>query len=757
MNNYNSLDLSEIKKEIAGYSAIFESSRYILDETVDYNPLIIKRNILETNEALKLLIDDKYLSFDGILNPKEILDKAGKNITLNGNELYQILVLLNHSERIKKFFNNVEDDISLKDYSSSLMLNKNIVNEIEKAIDTAGNIKDDASIALKEITNKLIKNENDLMEKANRFIRTNTSSLQETSIYTRNNRVTFLIKNVDKNKFGGYSYGPSSSGSAQYVEPKLFIELNNEKERLENQRLEEIERIFSRLTYLVSTFSDELTNNFETMVKLNVIFSKANYGFKRNGKLASIGEYLDLKYICHPLINSNSVVSNNYSLKEPYKGIVISGSNTGGKTVSLKLIGLSIILTYLGIPLLCEKAIIPLFDNVYVDIDDNQSIASSLSTFSAHISNINFILMNANEKSLILIDELISGTDPKEAQAISISILERILNIGSSFVITTHFDDIKNFAYDNPNILLSSVGFDLKNLKPTYKYFENSVGASNALEIASRYFSDECIVNRAKEILLEHKSSHEILMDKLANEVAYNDSLKNELENKEKELNDIKDDYLKKINDFENSKIKIKEDYLNELNIYIENKKEEIDNYISDFKVNNKENVKNIKKQLDKTIEKTIEKKVEKIEVGDIVTVNNNEVHSEVLEINNDNVIINMNGIKVKTKIKNLTKINVSKPIIKKYVEKQRSTKNVSHELNLVGQRVEDGLIMLESYLDDAYSCNYSSVRIIHGIGTGALRKAIHEKLKKIKYVSTFKLADYNEGGSAITIVEFKK
>ncbi|MBP5279863.1 MAG: hypothetical protein J6Z03_05205, partial [Erysipelotrichaceae bacterium] len=517
MTDYNNLDLDVIKERIKEFASIDEAKSFILNEQVDFNPLKIRKNTKETAEFLDLLNKNESFSFDGVYNINDLLTKADKNIILNGIELKNILVFHNHCNRLKRQFEKYDPELSIRDYSDSLNINEGIFRQIEDCIDNSGEVKDDATDKLRSINRELENCEKDLYNKAHTFIDRHSASLQETSIYLRNDRITFLIKSSDKNKYQGYTYGSSSSGLAYYVEPQSFIDLNNRKISLMHDKEDEIIRILQHLTYLVASISETYSYNFECLLKLCVIYAKARYGYSNNGIIADLceGDYFSFNDLCHPLIDPKKVVSNSYRLFEPYQGIVISGSNTGGKTVSLKAIGLSILMTYLGMPIIASKAEVPIYKNIYVDIDDNQSIQDSLSTFSAHISNINFILKNADEASLILIDELISGTDPKEAQAISLAILDKIKQLGSKFIITTHFDDIKNYSYKDEHILLSSVGFNMDTLTPTYKYLEDAVGSSNALEIASRYIDDQSLIENARNYLVKNKSEQEELLDKL--------------------------------------------------------------------------------------------------------------------------------------------------------------------------------------------------------------------------------------------------
>lgn len=750
MNNYSSIDLDKVKSDVAHYAAIQDAKDYILNEEVSFNPIEIKHNLIKTKEFLSLLNANISISFDGIHNINEILIKASKNVILTSLELSEVLNFSNHLKRIKDIFKEIDNELEIRDYIDSIYISDVLNKEISKSIDNYGNVKDDASPTLKKIIYDISDSEKSLYDEANKFMRMHQNSLQEQATYLRNNRLTILVKNSEKNKFKGYSYGSSSSGLARYIEPEDFVNLNNKYlELLENKDIE-INNILRNLTYIVSENAENYINNFDSIIKLNSVYAKAMYGYKRNGILANISNFLEIKDVAHPLIDEETVVLNTYSLNKPYKGIVISGTNTGGKTVGLKCIGLSTLMTYLGIPLIATSANIPIYDNVFVDIDDNQSISNSLSTFSAHIINIDNILTHASSNSLILIDELISGTDPKEAQAISLSILNKIEQIGSSFVITTHYDDIKNYAYNNELILLSSVGFDSEKLKPTYKYIENSVGSSNALEIADRYFKDKSIVNFATNIIKTSISKQDELLDKLSKEIEENENLKTK-------SNKLIDEYKSKINElnsklssFDKEKADLKKKYNDELNTYIESIKEKANEVLEDIK--NKQSINSIDK-LDSFKVATNEVK-EELCIEDLVRIGDTSRQGTIVDIKGNYVTVNVNGMSIKTTSDNLTKLEKRK--IKEYTPKQRTFKQIKHELVIVGKHIDEAMDEIEVFLDNALANNLTQVRIVHGYGTGQLKSATREKLKKLKFVKSFKDADFNEGGSAITIVKLK-
>lgn len=753
MNNYNSIDLNKVKEQVLEFCAIDDSKTFILNEEVSFNPLQIKKNLRQSDEVIKLLNKGFNISFDGIENISDIFEKANKNIVLSTIELSKILSFHNHCRRIKNKIDEIEDDYLIKDYSDSININEDLARRIDKVVDINGGIKEDASEKLSSIFYEINRNLDSIHSLSSSFISKNNAYLQENNVFYRNDRVTFLLKNSAKNKFNGYQYGTSASGLASYVEPEQFIELNNKKLSLENDKQEEVNRLLKELTYYVSLYSQFYIANFDSIMMLDVIFAKGEYGYNKGGIVSKINSnnYLFLKNIAHPLIASNLVVSNTYELNNEYQGIVISGTNTGGKTVGLKLIGLSVLMSYLGIPLIAEDAQIPLYDNIYIDIDDNQSINNALSTFSAHISNINKILNNATEDSLILIDELISGTDPKEAQAISLAILEKILELKSKFVITTHYDEIKQFSFNNEKILLSSVGFDLDELKPTYKYIENSIGMSNAIDIADRYFDSKEIIANARKFLNINKSKEDELLEKLSIEIKENESLKEKLDNElliNKNLNLELNQRLKEINDNKNN---IYIEYKNQLNNYLINIKKEINDKVE--ALNDEKKASKLFSRIEQLKEVEDIKEEITLNVGDNVRLESGNQIGKILDINGEYANVSINGLNIKTNLNKLIKVN--QQVKKEYKPRQRM-ESVSMELNLVGKRVEEALVILDDYLDHAYGYNLKTVKIIHGFGTGQLRKAIREHLKTNKIVKEFENGDIYDGGSNVTIVKFK-
>ena len=757
LNNYEGLELNLIKKEVANEALFSMSKDYILNEEVSFNPIVIRNNLKKTKEALNIISKHGRFAFDELKDISDSLNNLNKGFTLTSNELLEVYEHNACVKRIVRYFKQIEELEELEDYTASLFYDDNLMNEINLKIDSNGEVKEDASTKLKTLYDRALEVDSLINEKAKEFIRDNTNSLQESLIYYRNNRACFLIKNTDKNKFDGFTYGNSASGLASYVEPKVLTSLNNEKSDINNDIKEEINKILYNLSLLVLKDAQNFLDNLESLMLLEVYFAKANYGFSKTGVVASIDDELYLKDLAHPLIDDKKVVLNTYSIKKPYRAIVIGGSNTGGKTVSLKNIGVSVLMTYLGIPLIASEAKIPLYDEVYIDINDSQSIIDSLSTFSSRLLSLNNILNHITDRSLVLIDEIASGTDPKEGEALALAIIETLNNCGCNFVITTHYSKVKKYALASKNILLSSQAFDNLKLLPTYKYIENSLGQSNGLEIASRYITNSNLLSRAKTILKENESDEERVLRLLEEERAKLDYKQKELDAMLSKQKELTDKYQKELDNYKAKKASLEKEAQDKIDEYVERQKEKARHIIKKIR---KENLKEHEAQKiaselnDLFIDQKNQVINEDIKVGDNVIVLSTSQVGKVETIKDNKVTVIVNGISLKTSLDNLNKTVAPKKEVKKRVDK--SFNRCDKEIVLVGKRCEEALELLSKYLDDAYGSNLKSCRIVHGYGTGVLKKAIHEALKKNKIVKSFHLADAYDGGGAITIVEFK-
>ena len=756
-----SLQFQEVREKITHYCGMPSSPAEILNEEIVFNPLLIERKNRMSEEALNILKKGKDISFDGIPDVRDALERSLKDIVLTPFELQQCLAFHQHTRRIAALLRSIDGLDELRDYVDALMLDEKTYREIDAIVDQNAQIKRTASKRLEQLFRRSEEVSAALAEKAKRFTREHASSLQETSSFTRNDRVTFLIKNSDKNKYDGYKFGESASGQAAYVEPAEFVELNNRRLSSQEEIQAEIARILREASRRISSSAALYLNDYESLTALDVIFAKAHFGQDYQGtigKLTREGE-LFLKDICHPLIPYKQVVSNTYRFRKEYNGIVISGSNTGGKTVSLKVIGLAVLMTYTGIPLIASEAFVPLYDRLFVDIEDASSIESSLSTFSSHLRNIDVILKEATSSSLVLIDELATGTDPKEAEALSLAILDRFSERHIPFILTTHYDEIKKYAYEDPRILLSAVGFDNEKLQPTYKYSENVIGESNALAIAHRYIDDEELLQETERYLKAHRSEEETLLEELREKIKEQERLQEELQ-REKEAAQKKQQQLEaEKHRFAKEKKKLESSYREELDAYLEEKKEEAEKILAELK-RSAQTPSRPKKAVSRLEELNTLEPTESstdsspLQAGDRVRIHGSEGVGILMSLEKNRARVALNGMEINVKIRDLQKLPPlpKKPTVRTSVKR----KSVPSEINLIGMRVDEALPLLSKYLDDAFASGRSGAKIIHGLGTLALRNASRDLCKKTSFIKSFKDGDYYDGGGAVTIVEFK-
>ena len=758
MQNFEGLELPLIQAMVANEASFELSKQFILNEKVSFNPLAIKANIAKTNEALELIKIHGRFRFEQINDISDALDKVNKGLTLTAYELGEVLLHNTEIKRIIRYFRQLDEIDELRDYTDSLYYSDKIINLIAKTINDNREIRKDATPKLVNLYEKLNKIDTSINDASRIFLRDNALSVQESVVYYRNNRACFLLKNSDKNKYNGFSYGSSASGQASYVEPQCLIGLNNQKNEIEQAIDEENKRILLAISLEVAKDAQHFLDNLESLMILDSIMAKANFGFENDGVMATVGgEDLYLKDIAHPLIDQQSVVINTYRIEEPKRAIVISGSNTGGKTVSLKVIGLSVLMTYLGIPLIANEARLPIYDNVIDDINDSQSIVDSISTFSARLVSLNKIINDATNRTLVLIDEIASGTDPKEGEALALATIEHLVANNVTFVITTHFNGVKRYALANEKILLSSQAFDPIELKPTYKYIENSLGQSNGLDIATRYLGNQDVIVRAKAILKESENTEERLIRELEKERETVAFLKNKLAGELAEQKALKQDYQNRLNLLKDNEEKIKEEAREKAEAYLFAQKKKAKAILKDIQqkdIKYHEAIKKVK-ELDVHLdEEEDEDNQEHVNIDDTVKVISTGQVGKLVEIKKDRATVEVNGVSINTKLSNLRKTVAPKVKNKKHIDK--SFKRADKELVLVGMRCDEALEHLSKYLDDAYGANMTQVKIVHGIGTGVLRKAVWEYLKKCKNVKNFHYGDAYDGSSAVTIVEFK-
>lgn len=765
-----SLEYYVIRQEIEKYCSFGGGVSYIRQEEPSFEPLIIREQNQRLKEAMECLRLYSVLPIGSLKDIRDRLTQCQKGRILSEAELLEVLHVIRSSSSVLSYFNAIKDIpmTALQTLFSSLSTYDKLASAIQKCLNAYGEMKDDASETLKEIRLSLRRVDASLADEVNTFIRNHASKIVDSIVTERNGRMVVLVQAKDKNTFGGIVYGDSASGNASYIEPASLMTLNNRKESLLNQEKAEIQKILSYLCDLVKKDACAMIADIETIAILDAIFAKARWGEERDGVAATLCEErkIVIKQARHPLIDPENVVSNNYFLKPPHTTLLITGPNTGGKTVSMKIIGLFTLMSYAGIPVCASECELPIFDRIFADIGDDQSVVSSLSSFSAHMMKLSTICKEATNNSLVLLDEVGSGTDPQEGEALAIAILNDLRSKGCMTVTTTHYNRLKTYGKRHSDILLASVMFDMATLTPTYQYVEGLTGQSNAFEVAGKYGLPKGIVNYARFLKNQAKKEEDVLIEKLEKQLNDNVLKQNRLDALIKENETLKEALTKEKNKLTKQKDKILFAAQSEAEAYIEQAKTKADEILKEirsFDQHAKYHEAIEKRHAIATITMRPTQKNDEsyaFAVGDAVELKNGDQVCEILKIEKKDITLLMNGREVKVK-KN--QIRPSNKVIAKIKEeptmairKSSVFSQVPMEVNLIGMYVDEGMDALDAYLDQVKVAGMKMCRIIHGDGSGALRNAVHKRLSSDASVKAFRLGGPGEGGTGATVVELK-
>ena len=763
MNSYK-VDLDVLIEKMSEYCSFSLGKKLLLDTVVSFDRLIIKRDNARIKEALDLTYKYGSMPFSGIKDISDALENANKGIMLRPVDFMNIVDSINCVIGIDNYMHSFSDDVSnIRELSDTLVVCRGLKKHLESCFNSYGEVVDSASKTLYNLRKELIANDASLMSTANNFISKNSNNVIDNIVTTRNNRICVLMKVSNKNSYGGFIHGESASGMAAYVEPVELMHLNNKKLQLLDEIDEEIERILKECSALVKDNYYDLKNNIDTISILDMIFAKAIWGKENDACVADLSDnkIISITKGFHPLIDRKKVVKNSYHIDENHNMLLITGPNTGGKTVTLKVIALSVLMTYCGMPICADEATIPYFDNVFIDIGDMQSVVQSLSTFSAHLSNLAKICDSATDHSLVLIDEIGSGTDPKEGESLAIAIFNYLRKLKVFCVATTHYNRLKQYGKRHDDVLVASVLFDEKTLSPTYKYVEGLTGQSNALTIAKKYGLKKEIVNEAYALVKQSKSNEEVLIEKLEIQISENENLKNELNDKINQYQILNQELAKKQKQLEANYEKYLDKAKIEADEYVNNIKNQADEILKqalnspDIKYH--EVLKKTKKLEELKSEENKEELDDDFKVNDLVEIRQTGQIAKIIDLKNNNVTLDLNGIKVKSNISKIKKTN--RQIVKTKAKKVKTSdmviRSMPMECNIIGLRKDEAMSVLAKYIDDAKVHGLKQVRIIHGDGTGALRKATFELLSKDKDVKEYHTASYSEGSTGATIVIF--
>lgn len=759
---YNILEFNKILELVSkeAQTSLAKEEILSLEAVGDINKVNSMLDI--TDEAYRILTFSDTIIFSGKVDIYSYLKHVEKDGFLQANEFVDIY---NHISIIKKLFKFANElKIDNIDYFNKLISKLTVLEELEeeltRCIDHEGNIRDSASFEIRKLRKSIVTKENEVKNKINQIMISKKDMLSEHIITLRNNRQVLAVKAEYKHIFGGLIHDESISGQTVYIEPDACVTLNNSVVELRSKLNNEIEKILRYLSSYVKNRINEIETNLYVIKEIDLMFAKAKYAKKIDGYRIQISTDKSVRLIGsrHPLIDKTEVVANDI-IFEKENIMVITGANTGGKTITLKTVGLFALMNQVGLFVSCNNnSCIPVFDKVFTQMGDNQSLENNLSTFSSHILDLKFIIENASSTSLVLLDEVGNGTNPNEGSALAIAILEELYNRGSKVIATTHYNELKEYATSNDYVLSASVRFDTKNLSPTYKLVLNSTGLSYALMISERLGISKAIVDNASNILENNMDQNMNLIEKLdAQKVEFEEAKSNfELEKKKFEIE--KYELESKIIDIEQTSEKLIKRAKSEANAIIDEAIKQSEAMINTLTKEQKHHeLLKSKQKLEEQMhhEEQLKKQSSKeILVGDEVLVLPFESKATVLKKISDNEYeIAMGSIKSVVKKENLI-FNYRNKKVKKQQATHVVNKSVSTKLDLRGFRVEEARIELENYLDKIKLSNLPFVTIVHGYGTGAVRSMVIEHLRSNKY--NFRSGGAGEGGSGATVIEFK-
>ena len=781
--SYTTLEFDKVKEELSKFAKFKQSKTLCLCAAAYNEPEKIQHQINLTREAKKILDFAKDTPTEFIAEIQKIKNNLAVTY-LSEEELNDIAKTMRSSRLLKRFIiENSDDGSLLKQAAANLISEKELEDRIFNTFDESLNIKQNATPELKGLYSSLRDTEQNIRDQINSLLNNpNFSKYLQDNIYTqRDDRIVFQVMASNKNKVPGIVHDVSSSAKTFYIEPAQLVPLNNKIRELKSKIHSECIKILVDLTDMTKNHIPELELSEKIMAEIDFHFAKARYAVKLHASEPELSEekYIYFENMKHPLLMkvSENVVSNNFEIGKDYKSMIITGSNTGGKTVTLKTIGLFILMAKAGMFLPCSYAKLYPFKNVFADIGDSQSILQSLSTFSSHMTNIIEILKQSDKNTFVLLDEICAGTDPVEGAVLAQGILEKLKQKEVTSVITTHYGELKALEYTNKYFKNASVEFNTETLKPTYKLLIGIPGLSNAISIASNLGLDKDIVEKVKNILITQKDPTVAVVEKLQEthqELSKN--LEEAQELKETSLS-IKKEYEENLNKVKKDKKKTIKNIKDKFDTEIMEARGEIKEILDELRKEKSEKIarraysrlakleNDFRGELDKVTDKQkyLEIDWNKAVEGDVVMLKNLHQKVSILTLpdRNGKLTVDMGSIKMNVKkdelavidenYKEPTKIKIPGKSLKKFELRRLE---MSSTLDLRGYRAEEALDELEAYLDKASLANLSPVYIIHGHGTGVLKQVVRDFLKTSPYVAKFRPGENAEGGDGVSVVD---
>ncbi|WP_270995683.1 endonuclease MutS2 [Listeria seeligeri] len=777
------LEFDKIKKQLTEFASSSLGEQAILALTPDTDFQVVQKAQLETEEGAKIIRLRGSAPITGLTDVNAHLKRLEIGGDLNGLEIYQIGSNLRVSRQMKNFMADLHEvgvELPLLGaLSEELLVLKDVEEDITISIDESGKVLDTASEALSSIRRTLRRTEDRVREKLESYLRDRNASkmLSDAVITIRNDRYVIPVKQEYKGHYGGIVHDQSASGQTLFIEPQSVVDLNNERKALQAKENQEIERILAEISASLAGWIKEIHHNTFILGRFDFILAKARFGKAMKAVTPHLSDNGVVRLFAarHPLLEADKVVANDIYLGEDFTTIVITGPNTGGKTITLKTLGLLTLMAQSGLQIPTqEDSTIAVFEHVFADIGDEQSIEQSLSTFSSHMTNIVSILAKVNHKSLILYDELGAGTDPQEGAALAISILDASHAKGASVVATTHYPELKAYGYNRAHATNASVEFNVETLSPTYKLLIGVPGRSNAFDISRRLGLSETIITEARSLVDTESADLNDMISSLEEKRNLAESEYEEARELARGADALLKDLQKEISNYYQQKDKLIEQASNKAAKIVgkaEAEAEEIIHELRTMQLNGAAGIKEhelidaktrLGKAKPKTINKTIpqapKQKPHVFKNGDNVRVLSLGQKGTLLnKINKTEWNVQIGIIKMKIKTTDLEYIQPEKPKKQRIITSVHSSDSpAKSELDLRGERYEDALQKVDKYLDEALLAGYPQVAIIHGKGTGALRTGVTEYLKNHRMVKSIRFGAAAEGGNGVTIVEFK-
>ena len=789
------LEYNKIIEQLAEYAFSEQAKKRCRKLRPITDKAVIEEFQLQTKDALSRIFKSGSLSFSGVRDIGDSLKRLEIGGSLSAIELLRVCSLLEAAKRAKAYARSKADRGDDEEVSDSLTAFfaqieplTPLHDEIRRCILSEEEIADDASSTLKSIRRSMRGMNDKIRAQMNSMI-TNTTTrsyLQDTVITMRDGRYCLPVKAEAKSQIPGMIHDQSSSGSTLFIEPMAVVNLNNEYKELLLREQDEIEAILADLSNQTAVYTEQLRTDYEVLTELDFIFAKASYAKTYNGVAPTFNEdgRISIRRGRHPLLDQKKVVPIDVRLGDDFQLLIVTGPNTGGKTVSLKTVGLLTLMGQAGLHIpASERSELGIFEEVFADIGDEQSIEQSLSTFSSHMTNIIRILDAATARSLVLFDELCAGTDPTEGAALAISILSRLQMYGAKIMATTHYSELKVFALSTPNVENACCEFDVETLSPTYRLLIGIPGKSNAFAISEKLGLSSDVIEDAKGRISESDENFEDLLADLEKSRITIEREQLEINQYKEEIRSLKEKLEQKQERLDLSRDKILRDANEQAYNIIKEAKDLADETIRNFNKYGqagapmaqmeKERTK-LRGRMNDAQQKMADQKKQTatnhpapkdLHIGDSVKVLSMNLKGTVHSLPNakGDLFVQMGILRSQVNIKDLILLPDDTAANNKKFNKTGAGKikmsksaSVSTEINLIGKTTDEAIALLDKYLDDAYLAHLPSVRIVHGKGTGALRNAVQAHLRRLKYVKSFHLGEFGEGDAGVTIAEFK-